>query len=57
MHPSLFLSRHFFIFVSNDVSIFTRGAYDEGPNGPLHGSRVASGSSQREGRVRGDRAL
>ena len=45
VHPSFFLSRHFVIFVSNDVLIFTGGAYDEGPNEPLHGLRAVGGSS------------
>lgn len=47
MHPSFFLSRHFVTFVSNDVLIFTGGAYDEGPNESLHGPRAAGGSSQK----------
>ena len=56
MHPSFFLSCHFFIFVSNDVSIFTGGAYDEGPNGLLPIPGDSGGLCKGEGRVEGGEA-
>ena len=49
VNPSFFLSRRFVTLVSNDALIYTRGAYDEGPNGPLHGLRATGGSSKRKG--------